>query len=203
MHSKNIRLFGRRAVKLHFGVQPARSQPRRRRTCHRLIGLDSFWLSPTPTIPGSRYEEQSQCPRICQCLTLKYHNTFFRIYNIHLDHKGDLARQLGMEATLRRVGEDLTRDKLPFFVLGDFNCKPDESPIALCMNNSYAEMKELTDAIKHTFHNYGRIESDHKIDYIFSDPNTARLLDSVSAWTDEHHGIYLSDHYPLAVEIQF
>ena len=30
-----------------------------------LISMETFWLSPTPCIPGSRYEEQSICPRVC------------------------------------------------------------------------------------------------------------------------------------------
>lgn len=35
----------------------------------QLLGMDSYWLSPTPYQPGSRFEIQSLCPRTC--LTLK------------------------------------------------------------------------------------------------------------------------------------
>ena len=30
-----------------------------------LINMETFWLSPTPYVPASRYEEQSICPRVC------------------------------------------------------------------------------------------------------------------------------------------
>ena len=29
-----------------------------------LINMETFWLSPTPYVPASRYEEQSICPRV-------------------------------------------------------------------------------------------------------------------------------------------
>ena len=31
-----------------------------------LINMETFWLSPTPYVPASRYEEQSICPRCVQ-----------------------------------------------------------------------------------------------------------------------------------------
>jgi len=69
-----------------------------RKDSAELLGLESFWLSPTPYLPGSRYEEQSLCPRICQCVTVRCEDKIFRVYNVHLDHKSDLARRLGIDA---------------------------------------------------------------------------------------------------------
>ncbi|MBQ4580295.1 MAG: endonuclease/exonuclease/phosphatase family protein, partial [Clostridia bacterium] len=34
-----------------------------RRDRFRLIEIKTFWLSPTPYVPGSRFQEQSWCPR--------------------------------------------------------------------------------------------------------------------------------------------
>ena len=165
-----------------------------------LLGLEFFWLSPTPYTPGSRYEEQSNCPRICQTVTVRCEEKVFRIYNIHLDHKSDLARKLGMEATLARVDEDLKKFPLPFFILGDFNATPDETPLRLCAEH---HLSELTAGIDFTFHHYGRIKGNYKIDYIFSDEETAKHLHPVTPWTEESDGIYLSDHYPIQTEIQW
>ena len=173
-----------------------------RRDSASLLGLESFWLSPTPNLPGSRYEEQSSCPRICQCVTARFGDSLFRVYNIHLDHKSDLARRLGMEATLRRVREDLDRDPLPFFILGDFNARPDSAPIELCKSNPYAELTELTADVVGTFHGFGQLEEPIKIDYIFADPDTAAKAVEVTPWLDEKDGIYLSDHYPIAAETE-
>ena len=36
-----------------------------------LINMETFWLSPTPYVPASRYEEQSICPRVCTEVVLK------------------------------------------------------------------------------------------------------------------------------------
>ena len=36
-----------------------------------LVSLDTFWLSDTPHVPGSRFgTDQSSCPRICTAVTL-------------------------------------------------------------------------------------------------------------------------------------
>ena len=39
-----------------------------------VLGGETFWLSPTPYIAGSRFEKQSDCPRIC-VYTLVRHKT--------------------------------------------------------------------------------------------------------------------------------
>ncbi|MBO5221966.1 MAG: endonuclease/exonuclease/phosphatase family protein [Clostridia bacterium] len=172
-----------------------------RKNSAELLGLEAFWLSPTPYLPGSRYKEQSSCPRICQCVTVRCEEKIFRVYNLHLDHESDLARRLGMEATLRRVKEDLEKIPFPFFILGDFNATPESAPITYCGDNPLVSLAELTTPITHTFHNYGKIADSCKIDYIFSDVNTALLPHSVTPWADESDGIFLSDHYPLALTI--
>lgn len=170
-----------------------------RKDTTELLGLESFWLSPTPFLPGSRYEEQSSCPRICQSSILRWQDTVFRLYNIHLDHKSELARALGMEATLNKIAEDKEKMGLPLFVLGDFNATPEEKPITLCKET----LTELTAEIDYTFHFYGKQEAPYKIDYIFADAKTAEKCRTVTPWADESDGIYLSDHYPLCAEIDF
>lgn len=162
-----------------------------------LLGLDAFWLSPTPDIPGSRYEEQSNCPRICQCLLLRCEGKIFRVYNTHLDHISDPARKLGIEAVLKRIEEDRAKSAFPFFLLGDFNATPNESPIQTCKE---AGLTELTDAVDLTFHNYGKISAPYKIDYIFTDRDTGAKDFTVTPWTEEADGIFLSDHYPIQAE---
>ena len=169
-----------------------------------LLGLDSFWLSPTPQIPGTRFEEQSVCPRICQCILLRHANgKMFRVYNTHLDHKGEQARVLGIQAVLQRMQADLGILDVPFFLMGDFNATPDEETIRICSESTSPVVKELTEPITLTFHNYGRITENYKIDYIYADAATAQLPIAVAPWDDATDGIYLSDHYPLQIELSF
>ncbi len=76
------------------------------------------------------------------------------------------------------------------------------APITLCNSYGSIRLKELTEAIDHTFHNYGTRPAPCKIDYIFADADTAARPYTVIPWTDEANGIYLSDHYPLQLEIE-
>ena len=169
-----------------------------RKDSAQLLGLDAFWLSPTPELPGSRYEEQSNCPRICQCVTVRCENRIFRVYNVHLDHQGELARKLGMDAVLQRIAKDQAIQAFPLFLLGDFNATPEEAPLRSCASFG---LVELTAPIDYTFHFYGKQPAPYKIDYIYTDASTAEKEYSVAPWDDVADGIWLSDHFPLAVEI--
>ena len=53
-----------------------------------IIGIETIWLSPTPYIAGSRFENQSECPRICLMTQLlnKKSRKLLRVFNLHLDH---------------------------------------------------------------------------------------------------------------------
>ncbi|MGL4738945.1 MAG: endonuclease/exonuclease/phosphatase family protein [Cellulosilyticaceae bacterium] len=91
-----------------------------------LFGLDTFWLSPTPKQPGSRFEKQSGCPRICTVALLKHHELAvpIRFYNTHLDHESSEARVLGMTSILERMAQDREAFKTPMILTGDLNAEP-------------------------------------------------------------------------------
>lgn len=172
-----------------------------RRDSVTLLALDFFWLSETPYTPGSRYAIQSPCPRVSQTAILKTaDNKLFRVYNNHLDHESDEARILGIKQVMERVALDKSRIDLPFFILGDFNAFPDSETIAFC--NTYADPKlvDITSHIECSFHAYGTYSS--KIDYIYTDVETAKAVKAVEPWTDEREGVYLSDHYPICAELE-
>lgn len=159
-------------------------------------GEEVFWLSPTPDVPGSRYPEQSICPRICVRTDLRLRDTGepFRVYNVHLDHESASARTLGMGLILSRVKADSATPS-PAFILGDFNAQPDEEAVRLLTR---AGLCDLTRDSGATFHAFGK-PSPVKIDYIFTDEKTAKRAAPVTVWHDEEDGIYLSDHFPLSV----
>ena len=166
-----------------------------------LFGLDQFWLSPTPEIPGSRYADQSTCPRICTAATFRPtgEGRLIRVYNTHLDHVGRGARLLGMRSVLERIGRDRARMRSPIILTGDFNAEPDEECIAELSAYSNRMLADATAAVPITFHNFGRKEGNGKIDYIFTD---AAIVDPAAIWDDRRDGIWLSDHYPIAVGLE-
>ena len=176
-----------------------------RRDRIRLVTLDCFWLSPTPDVPASRFEEQSCCPRILQDALLmdKQTEKLFRVYNNHLDHVSEKARELGMTAVLKTVAADQKHVKCPVFLLGDLNAVPTERCIKLAKQNRWFSLTDLTGDTGDTFHAFmTHSEPMCKIDYIFTDPETATLPYQCEMWTDERNGIYLSDHYPVCVCIE-
>lgn len=164
-----------------------------------LFALDQFWLSPTPHMPGSRYEEQSICPRICMSaiLRLRQSNQLFRVYNTHLDHVSEKARKLGMDSILVRMASDAKATDLPSVLCGDMNAVPTEACIRAALASG---MSDFTNAVKHSFHNFGRMDSDFKIDYIFGNAHT-RALDT-KVWDLTKGKLFLSDHYPLFCEAE-
>lgn len=84
-----------------------------RRDRFELMSLETFWLSDTPDVPGSRYENQSECPRVCTHVILRTldANRLFHLYNTHLDHVSDEARVLGARALMEHMKRDLAKTR--------------------------------------------------------------------------------------------
>jgi endonuclease/exonuclease/phosphatase family metal-dependent hydrolase len=158
--------------------------------------LDCFWLSETPYVAGSRYAEQSDCPRISQTAVLKHGDgTLLRISNNHLDHISDQARMLGICQVLHYLTAEQQKRQLPTFILGDFNASPEEQTIQMCKTCETLPLVDMSEQSGGTFHDFGRKEPT-KIDYIFT---TEKVSYTCDKWTECEKGIYLSDHYPIAV----
>ena len=181
-----------------------------RKDCMELIGLEQFWLSPTPQIPGTRYEVQSEYPRTCIYAILKHKDmkTPIRVYDVHLDHEGEPARVLGIKQIFEKVKNDNAVIKFPTFVLGDFNAQPDSETVAFCDGYEDYPMKDITKDSGETFHNFGgtghaEYARGRKIDYIYTDLDTASKVKSIKKWDDNKNGVYLSDHYPICCEVEF
>lgn len=170
-----------------------------------LIGLDTFWLSDMPRIPGSRFStDQSTCPRICTCVTLYHRETgkSFRHYNTHLDHIGAFAQAQGISLILNRIASDYATWQLPVILTGDFNVEPDSvvRKSVLTFEGCGEKLKDVTSDVGITFHGYDPEKYGSKIDYIF----TNLPCDAEKSFTarDEKDGVYLSDHYPVGALLE-
>ena len=162
-----------------------------------ITGLETIWLSPTPQIEGSRFEDASPYPRICVSTRLKEKETdkSFRVYNTHLDHRSEQARNKGLSMILGLISEHWEKAQIPYLFTGDFNAQKDSETIELCK-----DMVEFTANITDTFHGFGTKHNYGKIDYIFASSGVKCL--EVAKWEDCHDGIYLSDHYPICAKIE-
>lgn len=164
-----------------------------------LFGLDQFWLSPTPHVPGSRYLIQSPCPRICVVATLRPvgEGRLIRIYNTHLDHVSKQARSSGMTSILQRIREDAAAFETPLLLTGDMNAIPTEPCIREAIESG---LVDFTESVQTTFHDFGRLKEDCKIDYILA--NKKCKLRSVEVWVGQKDGLYLSDHHPVECVVE-
>lgn len=168
----------------------------------QLLGLEVFWLSPTPYISGSRYDEQSICPRTCADAWVKYSgfDKPIRIYNTHLDHEGEAARRLGLQQILNRIKEDNERMAFPCILMGDFNAEPDSPELSALKTHTNPHLTDAAENLGITYHEYGNLKASCKIDYVLLDDNFK--CSKAYLWNECNDGIYLSDHYPVCAEIE-
>jgi endonuclease/exonuclease/phosphatase family metal-dependent hydrolase len=167
-----------------------------------LLGADSFWMSPTPYVAGSKFAEQSDCSRVCIYTRLLYKKTLevFNLFDVHLDHISDLAKQLGLEVLfdyIDRRGDAVNKGKT--VILGDFNARRDSKTMEFATSKEW--LVDSTKDVGGTFHDFGR-EAPRQIDYILVSKELENRIENVSLWKDEHFGIYLSDHYPVVLALK-
>ncbi len=168
-----------------------------------IVGMESFWIAPNPYDKCSRFCDQSEFPRICIMTTL-YHPELkkeFRVFNVHLDHKGESAMALGMECVLGKLKEHNSRQPMSAVVLGDFNARPDSDALDVCRQWTEPKLYDITAQLPGTFHDYGKIaeagELNWKIDYIWVTEDLWQSLQETVLWEDKLNGHLLSDHYPV------
>ena len=172
-----------------------------KRNMFEAISYETFWLSSTPNIPGTKYlgTDQSRCPRICTVVDLKHIEAtkVFSFYNTHLDHVGSVARMLGAMQIMQKIS---LSDK-PFVLTGDMNALPQTPEINVFTTAIDGRViKDLTEDIYYTFHKFGEANPPKKIDYIFTDLQ-AEKSDCRKIEDDGVEGIYISDHNPVYAEI--
>ena len=162
-----------------------------------LISFDTFWLSSTPQVPGSFYEDsdQSGCPRVAFHAVLHAEGTDepLHFYNTHLDHRGKEARLLGMRDIIAHIKQNGGN----FILTGDMNAQPTSDCIKEIL--TLPNVVDTTANIPATFHSYGRKTTNSKIDYIFT---SFKSLDSRTVEDKHENGIYISDHYPIVSLIE-
>lgn len=166
-----------------------------------IISLDSFWLSDTPSVPGSRYEdaEQSKWPRMTVSAYVKCVGIDepFYVVNTHLDHLGQKARYLGM----KQVADYVSGLNAKFIYTGDMNATPEASEITVFTERtSLKGGKDATAELGGTFHNFGRKEDKIKIDYIFTNCD---FENSYAVPDEGADGLYYSDHHAVCSDIIF
>ena len=164
-----------------------------------LMEMRTFWLSETPYVPASRYEEQSDCPRSSTEVVLMEYETgkVFRVLNTHLDHVGAGARKLGLRQILNYLNDVKLFPGAPVILMGDFNAWPDSEEMKVF--DEFPGYTSAADGLGITYHGYMKSNHPECIDYIYIRGAVKKL--NAYKWTDEENGVFLSDHYPVCAEL--
>ena len=116
-----------------------------------------------------------------------------------LDHISDKARIEGIQCVLEQMERFNRNLALPSMIMGDYNALPDSETIRFCNEHKDPVIKDVTTEIPVTYHGYGT--DAQKIDYIYVSEDITSAVNAVGAWETSFNGIYLSDHYPVFVDV--
>jgi endonuclease/exonuclease/phosphatase family metal-dependent hydrolase len=172
----------------------------------------TFWLSDTPDVPGS-ITWGNACTRVCTWGRFVDRATGrgFCMYNTHLDHVSQPAREKGAAQIARHIAEQA--QGTPYILTGDFNAgegnpairylkgeQPlDGQTVGVTLQDSFRivhpDEKEVC-----TFNSFGGRTNGDKIDYIFVGPGW-KVLEAAILKTNID-GRYPSDHYPLTARLR-
>ncbi|MFH7016753.1 endonuclease/exonuclease/phosphatase family protein [Flavobacterium sp. FlaQc-47] len=165
---------------------------------------NTFWLSETPNIVSKGWD--AACNRICTYglfKDLKTKKTFW-VFNLHLDHMGEVARVKGVELVLSKISEINTK-KYPVFLMGDFNSEPETKQIVAIkkvMDDTKEVSKEKPFGPSGTFNNFKHNKPvTLLLDYIFISKNSGLTIQKHAVLSDSKDLKYPSDHLPVLIEI--
>lgn len=172
----------------------------------------TFWLSDTPEVPGSR-SWGNNITRICTWARLRDRQSgvCFYMFNTHLDHQSQPARELGAELIAQRMGRRAHPD--PLILTGDFNAGEGnpvvrylkgQIPAVPAKQGACAVVPALVDTFRvlhpdakvvGTFNRFAGNRNGEKIDYVLASPEWT--VAEAAIVYDNTDGRYPSDHFPV------
>lgn len=167
----------------------------------RLEKWGTFWLSDSPDIPSKGWD--GACYRCATWGVFKKvngGNRFFYV-NTHIDHKGAVAKQKGVELVVRKMNE-LNSEMLPAILTADFNMKYDDAGILPARDNlRYARTTSGVTDNTSTYQGFGTTTGSI-IDHIFY--RGFKSCIKYRCINDSWDGVtYISDHYPIYAILEF
>jgi len=164
---------------------------------------ETFWLSDTPEIPGSK-NWGNDITRICSWakLTDKLTNKSFYFFNTHVDHISAESRVKSAQAIVSKIQQ--MNELLPVIVTGDFNTGEDDETIKTIKSSglmdAYRILHPKSDN-EGTFHNFTGDDKGVKIDFIFISRDFKILQSMIDKTNKDDH--YPSDHFPVQAILEF
>ncbi len=169
----------------------------------------TFWLSETPEKPGST-GWFATLPRIAAWVKFrdKMSGKLFYIFNTHLDHASEAARDNGSKLIMQKISS--LSEGLPVILCGDFNAKPGTDPYKNIIQSSESslQMFDARAATQYPAHGptFTFVGWDfigvpgNIIDIIFVNQKVDVIQHAVIG--DNIDGVYPSDHLPVLIEAE-
>lgn len=167
-----------------------------------VLSAETFWLSDTPSVRGSR-TWGANFTRLCTWARLFDRTTkrVFTVMNTHWDHESQPSRLKSGQLMAKRIREFDPAD--PLIVMGDFNIGPsDPARQALTevgLRDSFLDLHPNEEQVG-TFHGFTGKPGTHKIDAILVSKQW--LVSAAEIIRTERDGVYLSDHYPVTATLE-
>lgn len=167
----------------------------------------TFWLSDTPDVPGSKAFD-CYWPRICSWVKLQSEEGVLLVYNVHLDHRSEPARQLGTKLVKEHMAKNVISDKAGLMIMGDFNVFPDSDVVAkmaepfVSADDVNVALKDITENLEYSYQGYGLEARKEKIDYIYVSEGLKAEDPSYLYEYINEKGTYISDHFPVLVNVE-
>lgn len=166
---------------------------------------DTFWLSETPREPGSVGWDAAY-PRVATWARVSDNaGETLLVVNTHLDHRGERARQEGIDLVCRRLS-DVVGDE-PAVLMGDFNCTTGEPAYVRAAGHELGDGRTLRDTRDLATERHGptttrtdfhALVPEMGIDHVFVSDDVA--VDTRAVCADRDDDRYPSDHLPVVVD---
>ncbi len=173
----------------------------------KLLNSGTFWFSDTPDVAGSRQWNPNHA-RICTWCVLQLQGTekVICVYNVHLDHETQSAREMSVEMVLKAASNSDSPNHT--IVMGDFNLEPTNAayfeiinstiiPLWDCYDECHPSLPRYEDG---TYREFTGRTNMGRIDYIFTGLNFNIISAEIIRITEK--GKYPSDHFPLLAKLQ-
>ena len=169
-----------------------------------VLDHDTFWLSESPEVPGSKSWDAA-LERIATWGLFRDRRTGSRfiLLNTHFDHVGREARQESASLILAQL--DDIAPELPTIVTGDFNTTDDSEPYRVLTNSdtglrdAYVVTQQPHYGPTSSWSGFEAVAEDRRIDFVFVNEDVDVLRHGILSETLD--GRFPSDHLPVLAEV--
>ena len=158
----------------------------------------SFWLSETPDVMSKGWDAAYN--RVCTYVILTENATgkSFVVFNTHLDHRGETARQESIKLILNKISQF---GDIPAVIMGDLNAAEDSATYRTAAELFNDAKYRTENAVKGpTYQNFGASPDGENIDY-FLISKTGIAVSAYRVVDTTYDGVYPSDHFPILLRM--